>query len=91
MMVQLPIDILLNHVLEAPGLQEWFDGAIEGGNPDALLLALRIQAKIFVDHNAFSKILPNPYSPNKLFAADYLSSLANCLKVVYSQLLSIHL
>ncbi|KAM7474805.1 hypothetical protein LguiB_022048 [Lonicera macranthoides] len=77
---KLPIDTVLDQVLEAPGLQEWFDGAIEGGNPDSLLLALKIREKISVDHKVFGKILPNPYSSSKLFAVDYLTSLANCLK-----------
>jgi DNA polymerase phi len=77
---KLPVDTLLKEVLEASGLQEWFDGAIEAENPDALLLALKIREKLSVDHKVFSNILPNPYSPSKLFTADYLSSIANCLK-----------
>lgn len=81
-LLQLPIDTVLDQVLEAPGLQEWFDGAIEGGNPDALLLALKIREKISIDHKVFCKILPDQYSSSKLFAVDYLTSLANCLKVV---------
>ncbi|KAJ0077997.1 hypothetical protein Patl1_37215 [Pistacia atlantica] len=77
---RLPTDALLSHVLQAPGLHEWFEGANEVGNPDALLLALRIQEKIPVNSKMFGKLLPTPFSSSKLFAADHLSSLVNCLK-----------
>lgn len=73
-------EALLNNVLEAPGLAEWFAGATEVGNPDALLLALRIREKISVDSAVFGKLLPNPFCTEKLFAADHLSSLATSLK-----------
>ncbi|KAG6425009.1 hypothetical protein SASPL_115432 [Salvia splendens] len=43
---KLPEEALLKHLLEAPGLQEWFEGATETGNPDALSLALKIQEKL---------------------------------------------
>lgn len=82
LIVQLPEEALLHHVLEAPGLHEWFDGATEIGNPDALLLALKVREKIAGECAVFGKLLPNPFSPNKLFAADNLSSLASCLKVL---------
>lgn len=81
-MLQLLTEALLNSVLEAPGLAEWFAGATEVGNPDALLLALRIREKISVDSAVFGKLLPNPFCPEKLFAADHLSSLATSLKVM---------
>ncbi|KAL6269884.1 hypothetical protein ACE6H2_026795 [Prunus campanulata] len=73
-------EALLNQVLEAPGLHEWLEGAIEVGNPDALLLALKIREKVSADSARFGKLLPDLFTPNKLFAADHLSSLANCLK-----------
>ncbi|KAL6218385.1 hypothetical protein ACLB2K_011599 [Fragaria x ananassa] len=77
---KLPPEALLIHVLEAPGLHEWFEGAIEIGNPDALLLALKIGEKVSVDSARFGKLLPDPFVPNKLFSAEHLSSLANSLK-----------
>ncbi|CAK9136946.1 unnamed protein product [Ilex paraguariensis] len=77
---KLPVEALLNQVLEAPGLQEWFEGATEVGNPDALFLALKMREKISVDSRVFGKLLPYPYCSNGLFSADHLSSLANCLK-----------
>ncbi|KAL3515450.1 hypothetical protein ACH5RR_022352 [Cinchona calisaya] len=43
---ELPVKALLDQVLEAPGLQEWFEGAIETGNPDALLLALKMPRRL---------------------------------------------
>uniref|UniRef100_A0A2P2K4M7 Uncharacterized protein MANES_10G094200 n=1 Tax=Rhizophora mucronata TaxID=61149 RepID=A0A2P2K4M7_RHIMU len=78
--VQLPTEALLSHVLEAPSLREWFAGATDIGNPDALLLALKIREKISVDSTAFGNILPHPFSPSKLFAPEHLSTLVNCLK-----------
>lgn len=77
---KLSSEILLDQVLEAPGVQDWFVSATEIGNPDALLLALKMREKIGTDHKAFGKLLPSDYSPSKLFADDHLSSLTNCLK-----------
>lgn len=82
-LLQLLVEALQNQVLEAPGLQEWFKGAIEVGNPDALLLALKLREKISVDGNFCGKLLPDPYSPRAFFSADHLSSLSNCLKVIF--------
>ncbi|KAL2254491.1 UNVERIFIED_CONTAM: Myb-binding protein 1A-like protein [Sesamum indicum] len=79
MVGKLPVEALSNHILEAPGLQEWFEGAIEVGNPDALLLALKIQEKVSFDYKC-GKLLPSPYSKSALFAADHLSNIAGCLK-----------
>ncbi|XP_027331081.1 rDNA transcriptional regulator pol5 [Abrus precatorius] len=77
---KLPAETLVNHVLEAPGLQEWFESAIEVGNPDALLLALKVREKISTDSSIFGKLLPNPFNSSQLFSEDHLSSLSNCLK-----------
>ncbi|RVW72317.1 DNA polymerase V [Vitis vinifera] len=77
---KLPTEALLSHVLEAPGMNDWFEGATEVGNPDALLLALKIREKNSLDSKIFDKLLPNPFSPSKLFATSHLSSLVNCLK-----------
>ncbi|XP_042007069.1 myb-binding protein 1A-like protein [Salvia splendens] len=76
---KLPEEALLEHILEASGLQEWLEGATEAGNPDALLLALKIQEKVSIDHK-FNKLLPSPFSKSALFAADYLSTISSCLK-----------
>ena len=81
-LLQLPQEALLNHVLDAPGLSDWFCGAVEAGNPDALFLALKIREKTSLDNAVFGKLLPNPFCPNKLFSAEHLSSLASCLKVI---------
>ncbi|CAL2258612.1 unnamed protein product [Prunus armeniaca] len=74
-MAHLHSEVLLNH-----GLHECFEGAIEVGNPDALLLALKIREKVSADSARFGKLLPDLFSPNKLFAAHHLASLPNCLK-----------
>ncbi|KAL8554862.1 hypothetical protein ACS0TY_002875 [Phlomoides rotata] len=78
MVEKLSAEAVLNHVLEAPGIQEWFDGATEVGNPDALFLALRMQEKV-VDFK-YGKLLPVPYNKSAFFAADHLSNVASCLK-----------
>ncbi|KAK3182701.1 hypothetical protein Dsin_029987 [Dipteronia sinensis] len=80
MVDKLPADSFLSHILEAPGVHEWFEGANEVGNPDALLLALRVRQKVYVESEKFGKLLPYPFSSSKLFAAEHLSSLVNCLK-----------
>ncbi|CAH9079745.1 unnamed protein product [Cuscuta europaea] len=77
---KLPVEALPSHFFEAPGLQEWFGSATENGNPDALLLALKIRDKVGVDDIMFRKLLPSPFSPSSLFSADHLSSIAACLK-----------
>lgn len=72
---------MLEHIIEAPGLREWFEKTPEVGIPDALLLALKMRVKISIDSEVFGKLLPNPYSSGKLFSANHLSTIANCLKV----------
>ncbi|GER55585.1 DNA polymerase V family [Striga asiatica] len=79
MVGKLPIEAILSHVLEVPGIQQWFEGATEPGNPDALLLALKLQEKIGADYNC-GKLLPSPYSKSAFFSADHLTIIANCLK-----------
>ncbi|OVA10779.1 DNA polymerase V [Macleaya cordata] len=72
---KLPVDALSSQVLEAPGMIEWFKDATDAGNPEALLLALKMREKISSDNEIFSKLLPYPFSPNKMFTTDHLSSL----------------
>lgn len=80
LMEMLPKEAVVNHILDAPGLHEWFEGATSVGNPDALLLALKIQLKIATDSIVFGNLLPHPFSPSRFFTADHLTSVANCLK-----------
>ncbi|XP_022763607.1 uncharacterized protein LOC111309054 isoform X2 [Durio zibethinus] len=80
MVEKLPVKALLNHCLEAPGVIEWFEEASDLGNPDALLLALRIRERTSIDSAVLDKLLPNPFSPSNLFSANYLYSLTNCFK-----------
>ncbi|KAK4254145.1 hypothetical protein QN277_009565 [Acacia crassicarpa] len=77
---KLPFEALLYHVIEAPGLREWLEAAKEIGNPDALLLALKVQDKIAIDSSMSGGLLPTPFSPSQLFSANHLSILSNCLK-----------
>ncbi|XP_071736935.1 uncharacterized protein [Rutidosis leptorrhynchoides] len=77
---KLPVEVVINQVLESPSLREWFESAIESANPDALLLAIKLREKVATDNKSFGNLLPDPYSPNSLFSAIHLSSIANCLK-----------
>ncbi|KAL9251920.1 rDNA transcriptional regulator pol5-like protein [Drosera capensis] len=77
---KLPADVVVNHVLEAPGLKDWFEGANDAGNPDALLLALKMCEKMPTDSKVFGKLLPYPYCPGKFFTSSHLSSIINCFK-----------
>lgn len=79
--IQLPTEGVLTHVVGAPGVQEWFDGATENGNPDALLLALKIREKTYGNNPSFGKLLPHPFSPSNFFSSDHLSSLVDLMKV----------
>lgn len=83
LLLQLPADAFLSHVLEAPGIHEWFEGATDAGNPDALLLALKISEKVSDDIMVFGKLLPSPFNSSKFFSTDHLSSIDNCLKVTF--------
>ncbi|KAK9134200.1 hypothetical protein Syun_013530 [Stephania yunnanensis] len=80
MVEKLPVEALLSQVLEAPGMHEWFQEAVNIGNPDALLLALKMRQKISKDNEAFSKLLPYPFSSEKFFAKNHLTSLVPCFK-----------
>jgi DNA polymerase phi len=77
---KLPTEPVVTHVMEAPELYKWFEQATEVGNPDALLLALKLHEKVSVDHPIFSKLLPVPFSSGKFFSADHLTAIGNCLK-----------
>ncbi|CAI0425340.1 unnamed protein product [Linum tenue] len=77
---KMQVDHLLNHILEAPGLSDWFNDAVDAGNPDALLLALRVREKVSVDSLKFGKILPHPFSPARFFSSDHLTLLTQCWK-----------
>uniref|UniRef100_A0A7N0TMV7 DNA polymerase V n=1 Tax=Kalanchoe fedtschenkoi TaxID=63787 RepID=A0A7N0TMV7_KALFE len=77
---KLPVQAVVDHVVEAERLREWFDGAPEAGNPDALLLALKLRERIDVDSQAFGRLLPHPFSSAALFSGSHLPALVHCLK-----------
>ncbi|KAL5999305.1 hypothetical protein ACLOJK_040756 [Asimina triloba] len=79
---KLPVEALLSQVLEAPVIRDWIQSAIEIGNTDALLLALKIREKISIDSETSGKVLPVPFSPNNLFTVEHLSSLSSCFKSI---------
>ncbi|KAI3439230.1 uncharacterized protein J3R85_004946 [Psidium guajava] len=77
---KLPSEAVISHVLGAPGIHEWFAGAAVSGNPDALLLALKIRERISGDDAVYGKLLPNPFSASRFFTSEHLSYLSNCFK-----------
>ncbi|CAN1827463.1 Myb-binding protein 1A, partial [Linum perenne] len=77
---KLQVEHVLNHVLEAPGFSEWFSDAVDAGNPDALLLALKLREKVSVDTLKFGKVLTYPFSPSSFFSSEHLNLLNNCWK-----------
>ncbi|KAK1268737.1 hypothetical protein QJS04_geneDACA006466 [Acorus gramineus] len=77
---QMPVEALMNQVLEAPGMQQLFEKAVEIGDPDALFLALEIQEKFPTGGQMFHKLLPHPFNANLLFSRDHLSTLISCFK-----------
>lgn len=79
---QLPSEAVLTQIIGAPGIAEWFEGATETGNPDALLLALKIHEKFGGSNPTLGRLLPDPFSPSNFFSSDNLSCLANCFKVI---------
>ncbi|KAJ8768977.1 hypothetical protein K2173_023972 [Erythroxylum novogranatense] len=79
----LPSKAVVSHVLEAPQPREWIEGATAVGNPDTLLLALKVREKVSVDSVMFGNILPYPFSPSKFFSPDHLFSLANLLQGMF--------
>ncbi|KAK8700253.1 hypothetical protein V6N13_018654 [Hibiscus sabdariffa] len=84
----LPAEALLDHILEAPGITQWFQEAVDVGKPDALLLALKIHEKLPIDSTSFGNPMSNPFNLSKLFSADYLSYIDNCIKTKDAVLVS---
>ncbi|WCJ18168.1 DNA polymerase V family [Euphorbia peplus] len=73
-------DTLLDLVHDIPSMEERFDEAMNAGNPDALLLALKIREKMEAETILFGNMLPVPFTPGTLFASDYLPSIVKCLQ-----------
>ena len=80
--LQLPLEAVTKHVLEVPGIKEYFQKAASIGDPDALLLALKLQERVPLESEIFGKLLPSPFSPENFFTRDHLSYLDPCFKVV---------
>lgn len=83
-LLQLPDEAILTEVLEAPGVQDWFNRAADVGDPDALFLALKLQERTSVQKELFGKLLPYPFSSDNFFAEHHLKSIAACFKVLFS-------
>lgn len=77
---KLPDEAIISEVLEAPGVQDWFNRAADVGDPDALFLALKLQERTSVQKEIFGKLLPYPFSSDNFFAEHHLKSIAACFK-----------
>ncbi|XP_072999992.1 rDNA transcriptional regulator pol5 [Typha latifolia] len=80
MVEKLPGEAILTEVIKAPGMHQWMDKAAEVGDPDALLLALKLQERLNVDIELFRKLLPHPFSSDNFFTRDHLSCILPCFK-----------
>ena len=72
----------MEHIIAHDGLHEWFDKALEVGDPDVLFLALKLQEKSASRELGFGKLLPHPFSANAFFSREHLSLLLPCFKVL---------
>ncbi|WVZ77983.1 hypothetical protein U9M48_025769 [Paspalum notatum var. saurae] len=77
---KLPDEAILSEVLEAPGVQDWFNRAADVGDPDALFLALKLQERTSVQKEIFGKLLPYPFNSDNFFTEHHLKSIAACFK-----------
>ncbi|TVU33504.1 hypothetical protein EJB05_25327 [Eragrostis curvula] len=77
---KLPDEAIISEVIEAPVVQDWFAGAADAGDPDALFLALKLQERTSVQKEIFGSLLPYPFSPDAFFAKEHLQSVAACFK-----------
>ncbi|KAJ3683162.1 hypothetical protein LUZ60_013389 [Juncus effusus] len=77
---KLPDEAILTQVVKAPRLKDWFEKAAQTGDPDALLLALKLQERISTESDSFGKLLPCPFSADKFFARDNLLHISPCFK-----------
>lgn len=50
-------EALFDHILEAPGITQWFQDAIHIGNLGALFLALKIHEKMSIDSTSFGELI----------------------------------
>ncbi|KAJ6845448.1 DNA polymerase V-like isoform X1 [Iris pallida] len=78
--LQLPLEALPNHVLEALGKHDWFQKASNNGDPDLLFLALKLQERVSIGSEYCGKLLPYPFSFDSLFSREHLLYLVPCLK-----------
>ncbi|PKA55156.1 DNA polymerase phi subunit [Apostasia shenzhenica] len=76
----LPAEALRNQVLIIPGMQEWFQKAVETSDPDVLFFALKLQERFSIDEELFGKVLPFPFNPESFFTRENLLYLEGCFK-----------
>uniref|UniRef100_A0A0D6QZH6 DNA polymerase V n=1 Tax=Araucaria cunninghamii TaxID=56994 RepID=A0A0D6QZH6_ARACU len=77
---RVPRSVLLTNILEAPLLKDWLQKDPGNGNPDALLLALKLYDKLPSEMRNLCKILPPVNSLGDLFTTDHMLLLVSSLK-----------
>lgn len=80
MVEKVHISVLLNSILEAPLLKDWLQKVPESGNPDALLLALKLHDKLPSEIRNLCKILSHVSNPSDLFTPEHMLRLVPALK-----------
>lgn len=86
LVLQLPLEAVTNHVLDVPGIKECFQKAAKIGDPDSLVLALKLWERVPMESEVFGELLPSPFSPDNFFTGDNLSKLMPCFKVIFHHL-----
>eukprot|EP01018_Ginkgo_biloba_P010689 Gb_31883 [translate_table: standard] len=77
---RVPTTMLLTGILEAPLLKDWLRKDPDSGNPDSLLLALKLHDKLPLELGNMCKFLPQSCSLNDLFTPEHMLFLVPCLK-----------
>lgn len=72
--------VLLTSILEAPLLKDWLQKVPESGNPDALLLALKLHDKHPSEIRNLCKMLSHACNPSDLFTPENMLRLVPALK-----------
>lgn len=74
------INVLSTGILEAPLLKDWLKKVPESGNPDALLLALKLHDKLPLEMRNLCKMLSHACNPSDLFTPEHMLLLVPALK-----------
>lgn len=74
------ISVLLTGILEAPLLKDWLQKVPESGNPEALLLTLKLHDKLPSEMRNLCKMISHAFNPSDLFTPEHMLLLVPALK-----------